>query len=495
MTDLHDLELLLRSETPVLLIESLEEQRILELFTRLGITLGQAVFCWTLTDGLRRVEYLSTTRQELAPPAEVLRHIKVTGQPGIYILLDFHPFLDEPMHVRLLKEIGQGHAELARRVVLVSHAIATPPELRHLSARFSLSLPDRRRILSLIGDEAKRWQQARPQARFRANRQAVEQLARNLLGVTESDARRLIRNAIRKDGAITDDDVTEVSKAKYALLGPEGAVSFEYDTANFADVAGLDNLKAWLDLRRDALLAASHGGQQGGVERPRGIMLLGVQGGGKSLAAKAVAGRFGIPLLRLDFGALFDKYIGETERNLRDALKIADVMAPCVFWLDEIEKGLATGDNGDGGTGRRIVGALLTWMAERKAPVFIVATSNDISRLPPELVRKGRLDEIFFVDLPDTTTRREVFRIHLEKRQLPASRFDLDALAAASDGFSGAGIEQAVVSALYASRAEAQTPDTDAVVAELLRTQPLSVVMDQQIEALRAWARDRTVPA
>ena len=494
MTDLHDLELLLRSETPMLLIESLEEQRIMELFTRLGLSLGQPVFCWTLTDGLRRVEYSSTTKQELAPPIEVLRHIKVTGQPGIYLLLDFHPFLDEPMHVRLLKEIGQGHAELSRRVVLVSHAIETPPELRHLSARFSLRLPDQRRILSLIRDEAQRWQQGRPGNRFRANREAVQQLARNLLGVTESDARRLIRNAIQKDGAITDDDVAEVTQAKYALLGPEGAVSFEYDTATFADVAGLDNLKAWLDLRRDALLT-DHGKDEGDIERPRGIMLLGVQGGGKSLAAKAVAGRFGIPLLRLDFGALFDKYIGETERNLRDALKIADVMAPCVFWLDEIEKGLATGDNGDSGTGRRIVGALLTWMAERKAPVFIVATSNDISRLPPELVRKGRLDEIFFVDLPDTATRREVFRIHLEKRRLPASQFDLDALAAASEGFSGAGIEQAVVSALYACRAEAQRPETDAILAELSRTQPLSVVMDQQIASLRAWARNRTVPA
>jgi len=494
MTDLHDLELLLRSETPILLIESLEERRILELFTRLGLNLGQPVFCWTLTDGLRRVEYLSTTKQELAPPIEVLRHIKVTGQPGVYILLDFHPFLDEPMHVRLLKEIGQGHAELSRRIVLVSHALETPPELRQLSARFSLRLPDRRRILSLIREEAQRWQQGRPPGSFRANRKAVDQLARNLLGVTESDARRLIRNAIQKDGAITDEDVTEVSQAKYALLGPEGAVFFEYDTASFADVAGLDRLKAWLDLRREALLA-DHGTHDGDMERPRGIMLLGVQGSGKSLAAKAVAGRFGIPLLRLDFGALFDKYIGETERNLRDALKIADVMAPCVLWLDEIEKGLATGDGGDGGTSRRILGALLTWMAERKAPVFIVATSNDISRLPPELVRKGRLDEIFFVDLPDAPTRRAVFRIHLEKRRLPASQFDLDALAAASDGFSGAGIEQAVVSALYACRAEAQTPDTEAILSELAGTQPLSVIMDQQIAALRAWARGRTVPA
>lgn len=490
MNDLHDLELLLRSETPILLIESLEEPRILELFTRLGLSLAEPVFCWTMTDGLRRAEFDAHARRDLAEPAELLRHVKLSAQRGIYLLLDFHPFLDHPLHIRLLKEIGQQFSDVPRRLVLVSHALDTPAELRHLSARFSLSLPDRSRLLALIREEAQRWQHAAPRRSFRANRDAVDRLSRNLLGMTESDARRLIRNAIHNDGAITDDDVVEVTRAKYALLSPGGAVSFEYDTASFADVAGLDNLKGWVDRRREALLAGDAGG-----ERPRGVMLLGVQGSGKSLAAKAVAGRFGVPLLRLDVGALYNKFIGETERNLRDALKTADVMAPCVLWLDEIEKGLSTG-SGDEGTGQRIVGTLLTWMAERKTSVFIVATSNDIARLPPELVRKGRLDEIFFVDLPDTSVRREIFRIHLAKRGLDPEGFDLDRLAEVADGFSGAGIEQAVVSALYASRAEASAgPDTESVMAEIERTQPLSVIMDSQIAQLRAWARERTVPA
>ena len=230
-------------------------------------------------------------------------------------------------------------------------------------------------------------------------------------------------------------------------------------------------------------------------DRPKGVMLLGVQGGGKSLAAKAVAGRLGVPLLRLDFGALYNKYIGESERNLRDALRTADVMAPCVLWLDEIEKGLAMGSGDDGGTGRRLLGSLLTWMAERTSAVFLVATSNDISQLPPELVRKGRLDEIFFVDLPDAEVRREIFRIHLRRRDLDPDRFDLDRLAEASDGFTGAGIEQAVVSALYAARSNQGPPSTSSVIAELEGTQPLSVVMDAQIARLRQWAQGRTVPA
>ncbi|MBK5970497.1 MULTISPECIES: AAA family ATPase [Thiorhodovibrio] len=490
MTDLHDLDLILRSETPVLLIESLEEKRIIELFSRLAIQLGVPLFCWTMTDGLRRAEYAARPQADLAEPAEMLRHVKVSSQPGIYLLLDFHPFLDDPLHVRLIKEIALDFGEVARRMVLVSHALESPPEFRHLSARFSLRLPNRSRLLALIREEAQSWQHAGPRRAFRANRVAVDRLSRTLLGVTESDARRLIRNAIHRDGAITETDVEEITRAKAQLLSAEGSISFEYDTANFGEVAGLENLKAWIDLRRAPFLS-----DEPDAERPRGIMLLGVQGGGKSLAAKAVAGRFGVPLLRLDFGALYNKYIGETERNLRESLRTSEVMAPCVLWLDEIEKGLA-GGSGDEGTGRRIIGTLLTWMAERKAPVFLVATSNDIKQLPPELVRKGRFDEIFFVDLPDTNVRREIFRIHLGKRGLNPDNFDLDQLAAMSEGFSGAGIEQAVVSALYAARSrDSSGVNTRAIAAELQRTQPLSVVMDEQIARLRAWARKRTVPA
>jgi SpoVK/Ycf46/Vps4 family AAA+-type ATPase len=289
------------------------------------------------------------------------------------------------------------------------------------------------------------------------------------------------------DSAITLEDAEDVARAKYELLSPGGVVHLEHDTATFADVAGLDNLKQWLERRRSAILG-------GGVDPPRGILLLGVQGGGKSLAAKAVAGLFGIPLLRLDFGALYDKYYGETEKNLRRTLETAELMAPCVLWMDEIEKGVATG-SGEDGLGKRVMGTLLTWMAERKRPVFLVATANDIARLPPELVRKGRLDEIFFVDLPPPPVRERIFAIHLQVRGLDPDAFDLARLSAASDGFSGAGIEQAVVSATYTAQAQETPVTTDVLIDELGRTRPLSVVMAEQIAALRAWARDRTVPA
>jgi SpoVK/Ycf46/Vps4 family AAA+-type ATPase len=420
---------------------------------------------------------------------EVLRHIKLTNRAGLYLLLDFHPFLDDPLHVRLIKEIAQGYGACRRTLVFVSHALSIPPELRHLSARFDLRLPDRNRLLSMIREEAQRWQHEAAGRRFRARREAVDRLASHLLGVTESDARRLIRNAVRKDGAVTEEDVQEIGRAKYELLGSDGVIHFEHDTSSFADLAGLDNLKAWLERRRSAFL--------GGAPRqdpPKGIMLLGVQGGGKSLAAKAAAGRFGVPLLRVDFGSLYEKYYGETEKNLRRALRTADAMAPCVLWMDEIEKGIAAGRSEDG-VGQRVLGTLLTWMAERKSAVFIVATANDISRLPPELIRKGRLDEVFFVDLPDAVTREAIFRIHLARRGMDPAGFDLASLAAASEGFSGAGIEQAVVSAIYSAQANETPVNTDTLMGELEGTQPLSVVMEAHIGELRAWARDRTVPA
>ena len=278
-------------------------------------------------------------------------------------------------------------------------------------------------------------------------------------------------------------------KAKYELISQEGVISFEYDTAHFADVAGLSNLKEWLSQRQKSFT-----GKQGSLDKPKGIMLLGVQGCGKSLAAKAVAGAFGVPLLRLDFGALYNKFYGETEKNLQKSLETAEVMAPCVLWMDEIEKGIAHSDTDDG-LSQRILGSLLTWMAEHKANVFIVATSNDIKKLPPELVRKGRLDEIFFVDLPDGNTRRSLFEIHLRQRNLAPSGFDLTTLTTVSDGFSGAEIEQAIVSSLYAAHAQNASLDTQHLLEELERTRPLSIVMAEKIHYLRAWAKERTVPA
>jgi len=490
MNELHDLELTLNSRTPIVIIESHEELRIIRMLTQLGMRLPHPLFRWSVTDGLQRLEIDYDPQRTVSDPDNLLKHIKAVSRPGIYLLLDFHPYLDDPLHIRLIKEIAQEHERIPRTLILLSHELKIPPELQHLSSRFQLQMPDRAAIKKLIQEEARIWQ-----AKNTGNRQvkidpeAVNQLANNLTGVTTSDARRLIRTAIEDDGAITYDDLPTTMQAKYELISRDGVISFEYDTAKFQDVAGQQQLKLWLQHRHKAFT-----GNAGSLDQPKGILLLGVQGGGKSLAAKAVAGSFGLPLLRLDFATLYNKFYGETEKNLRHALEIADRMQPCVLWMDEIEKGIAI-DGSDDGLSQRMLGTLLTWMAERKSQVFVVATSNDIERLPPELIRKGRMDEIFFIDLPDHKTRLEIFQIHLRKRNLAPSGFNLELLADASEGFSGAEIEQAIVASRYAAQSSEITLDTTQLQRELQRTRPLSVIMQEKIQQLRHWAANRTVPA
>lgn len=487
--ELQDLRLLLASRYPIIVIETWEEQRALTSLRRLALEQALPMYSWTVTEGLRREELVDAAAQKHnSEPHAVLAHIRSSRQPGLYALLDFHPFLqDDPKVVRLMKEIAHQHESCEQTLVLVSHAASLPPELKRMSITCQLALPDETQLLEIVQEEARRWAKETGQ-RVRTDRASLDRMVSNLRGATHSDARRLARGAIADDGAITETDLPDVNRAKFGLLDMGGVLSFEYDTARFSDVGGLQNLREWLTKREQAF----RGG--GGIDTPRGVLLLGVQGGGKSLAAKAVAGMWHLPLLRLDMGAVYNKFFGESERNVREALKLAETMAPCVLWIDEIEKGIASGDN-DGGTSRRVLGTLLTWMAERQAPVFMVATANDIAALPPELIRKGRFDEIFFVDLPSPTVREEIFRIHLHRRGLDPDGFELGEVSRLTDGFTGAEIEQVVVAATYSAGAVNESVQTRHLLEELSNTVPLSVTMAEQISALREWCRHRAVPA
>ncbi|MDH3338711.1 MAG: AAA family ATPase [Gammaproteobacteria bacterium] len=489
----HDLEVILRSRTPIVIIETRDEARMLEMLQSIAIaSAGEnylPLFRWTVTDGLQRIDIDLEPQPLNAEPREVLKHIRAVSKPGIYVLLDFHPFLEDPLHVRLLKDICIRYRELPRQIVLISHTVKLPSELESFSARFDMALPTESERREIIQQVANDWTSENPGSRVQADSKAYELLVRNLAGLTYYDTAQLARNAIYLDGAITKSDLPGVMQAKYELLNRGGALQFEYDTARFNDVGGLTRLKEWLAQRKSVFRgdeSAAH------LDAPRGILLLGVQGCGKSLAAKATAGIFGVPLLRLDFGAIYDKYHGETERKLRESLKTADVMSPCVLWIDEIEKGIA-GRGGETGTTQRVLGTFLTWMAEKKRQVFVVATANNISALPPELVRKGRFDEIFFVDLPDAKVRASILAIHLANRDRRLGDFDVEALAEAMDGYSGAEIEQAVVAALYAAHAKKEPLATAHILHEVQQTRPLSIVMQEQIAALRHWADGRTV--
>ncbi len=489
--DIHDLGLVLDSKVKLVLIESWDEVRVLETLTGLAVKRGLGLHTWSVTEGLQRLGFggESLGDAQTQEPEAALRLIKADPLANLYVMCDLHPFLDDnPRLVRLLKEIAMCTSAHKPTLVLVSHACKLPADVQRYAARFSLALPAEDELLAIVREEASHWSERNHNARVRTDNRTLQQVVKNLRGLSHAEARTLARNVICDDGAITQEDLPELNKTKFQLLDLDGVLSFEYDTARFAEVGGLSNLKRWLAERQAVFLDAK------AVDVPKGVLLVGVQGGGKSLAAKAVAGLWGLPLLRLDFACLYNKFFGETERNLREALRLAEQMAPCVLWMDEIEKGLASGEH-DGGVSQRVLGTLLTWMSERKAPVFMVATANVIERLPPELVRKGRFDELFFVDLPDAQVRQEIFRIHLARRELESSDFDMHLLVAASEGFSGAEIEQVVVSALYAAQAQQKGVDQALLLQGIQGTAPLSVVMAEKLDALRAWADGRTVNA
>ncbi|HXP64147.1 MAG TPA: AAA family ATPase [Steroidobacteraceae bacterium] len=490
----RELQSMLASRLALIVVESREEDRVLALVREVSLKVregrGWGVFQWTVTEGLQRIDIdLGGPQRMLADPEQLLKHLKATPMPGIYVLLDFHPYLKEPVNVRLLKDIAQGYDRVARTVVLMSYEVTLPEELEQFAARLRLALPTTNERLMIITRVAREWNTANPDKPINLDRAVTAKLVDNLNGLTASDAERLVRHAVFDHGAITMDDISQVLAAKYELLNRAGTLSYEPATAKFADVGGMQNLRRWLTNRKPAF-----DGSAPSLDPPKGVLLLGVQGCGKSLAARAAAGIFGVPLVRLDFGTLYTKWQGEAEKNLRESLHSAEGLSPCVLWVDEIEKALAEGD-GDNGVSRRVLGTFLTWLAEQRSRIFVVATANDISALPPELIRKGRFDEIFFVDLPSKTARAEIIAIHARKRSLALTPQDMVSLANRCENFSGAEIEQAIVAALYSAHASNQ-PLTAALIAqEMQNTRPLAVVMAEKVAALREWAGGRTVSA
>ena len=490
MSELQDLTTLVRAATPLLVIETVDEQRVIECFRHVIAQALHPLWRWTLTDGLGRLDFAQHEADVPPDATATLDAIRTHDQRGIYLMFDFHGLLRYAMSQRQMREIVQRHRCAAHTLVLVGAKIELPEELEALALRVPLSLPDIKELAGLMRGEAAAWERENGR-RIAVDNEAARTIVRNLLGLSGPDARRIVRKLIYNDGALGQHDLPDLMQSKFDLLNRSGLLHYEYATASFADIAGVGRVREWVKRRRAVFLDPAPAPV---LDPPKGVLLLGVQGCGKSLAAKAIAGGFGVPLVRLDFGTLYNKYQGETERNLREALASTELLAPCVLWIDEIEKGLAGGGD-DGGVSRRVLGYLLTWMAERKAKVFVVATANAVHELPAELLRKGRFDEIFFVDLPRASVRAEIFALHLARRRLDPAGFELDALAAASDGFSGAEIEQTIVSALYDAAGSGSPPDQATLLHALQQTRPLSVLMREQVEALRSWAQQRCVPA
>jgi hypothetical protein len=486
---LRDLAAIIRSRTPLIAVESNEEPQVVQLVRQIGKQFQLKAYRWTITEGLQAFDPADQPAKSVMESQEILAYIKTSSDNSLFVLLDFSPYLQNALHIRFLKDIALAYPHHYSTVVLVGTTLNVPEDLRQYTASFRLPLPSQEELRRIVYDVAADWGAEHGHQEVQTTNKAIELLVRNLAGLTTTDARRLAMKAINDNGVISESDFPAVMRAKYELLGHDSLLSFELETAKFAEIGGMQRLRAWLEVRKSFFRdsAPAH------LDPPRGVLLLGVQGCGKSLAAKAAAGIYGVPLLRLDFSVLYSKYYGETERNLTKALETAETMSPCVLWLDEIEKGLATGDEDDG-LSRRVLGILLTWMAEHRGSVFTVATANDILRLPPEMVRKGRFDEVFFVDLPSKQNRRDILEIHLRKRHLDPARFDLDALMKATDGFSGSEIEQAIVSSMYTAHSKSHEVSQADLLEEIQQTRPLSVLMAEKVAEIREWASTRTVP-
>jgi SpoVK/Ycf46/Vps4 family AAA+-type ATPase len=487
-TDRQRFARLLRARHPLITINTVEEDRALEAVVGACVDGGRPLNTWSAVRGVYEGIFDTDHHAEAGTeqPGAALRWCWQAAGGRVFLFCDLAPHLGNEVVVRALRELVARCATLGGSVVLVDHQDALPEIIRREAVPFTPALPDDQEILQIIRDTVAALKKDAPLT-IELPKEQVAKAVKALRGLTRSQARRLVADGMAEDDRFDAADVERLAEARSKLLGRDTLL--EPVAALGEEVAGAANLKRWLELRRAAVDAPA----QAGVDVPRGVLLLGVPGSGKSACAKAVARWWHRPLIRLDVGSLYNQYLGETERRLRDALRQAEALAPCVLWVDEIEKAFASAasQSTDGGLSQRMFGCLLTWMQERTAAVFMVATANDIGALPPELLRKGRFDEIFFVDLPSTAVRRDIARIHLARRRRDPAGFDLDRIATASQGCTGADIEAAVVTAILESGSETRPTATEDVLRALAASAPISGLMHERIAQIRAWARGR----
>lgn len=492
MESMHDLEVLIESGRRLIVLETEREGCFVDGFRRLAKRSTKAYFQWTVTQGLSRLAPNYVPQSVNKDINQLFGQIQSTELSGVYVLVDFHHYLQDPVAIRHIKDVL--HQCSQHTLILLSQAVELPKELTNLATHFELPLPTISELNQMVNDLAVDYLGEHGVKLQVKEKDMVKQLVKSLCGLSYTDAQRMVRHAIWNDGIINLQDIADVAEQKFALLNKDNVLNLELDYVELDEIAGFSKLKKWLALRRQFFLGEV---DLPGGDKPKGLLLLGVQGCGKSMAAKAVAGSWELPLLHLDFGTLYNRFYGQTEENLRAALRSAEQMQPCVLWLDEIEKGMSAVSSSDD-VSKRMLGTFLTWLAEKKESVFVVATANDVTALPPELLRKGRFDEVFFVDLPNQGEREAILKIHLQRRELSAENLNITRLAELSDGFSGAELEQLVVSAVYHSYAEkgagqsGSTVDTRLIASLINDTQPLSVLMAENISGLRDWAQGRT---
>jgi len=507
-----NLRRLIRARFPLLSIQTAEESRALAeiaavVGNRTQVAPARQVYTWSTANGFAALGQPGNA--DTRTPHAALNAAAALTMPSVVVLLDLHPWMGsnasppDTQLVRALKDTVRYYKDgpVPRTLILISPTPYIPADLESLVTLVDFPLPTEPQIRATLDGMIAR-NTAAGALRVELGPAGAERLAKAALGLTAFEAENAFARSMVDDGRLTDDDIALVQEEKRQIVQKSGVLEVVRSTVGLDDIGGLENLKTWLRKRNGSWLeeAAAYG-----LPAPKGVLVTGVPGCGKSMTAKAMASAWSLPLVRLDIGRVFGGLVGASEQNMRTALRTAEAIAPCVMWIDEIEKGFASGASGagDSGTSARVFGTFLSWMQEKTAAVFVMATANQISLLPPEMMRKGRFDEIFFIDLPTDTERRVIFSLHLKARlkagpalgSLPVGDELLDSLVSATEGFSGAEIEQVVIAACFDAFNERRALTGDDLLHEIVNTVPLSVTQAEQIAELRAWADIRAVAA
>ncbi|MDD5730543.1 MAG: AAA family ATPase [Candidatus Omnitrophica bacterium] len=487
----REIDILIRARYPLIYLVSWEEARILEKLKAMAEQRHKKLFLWSITRGIFKLEDDPSKIDEATrDPLNALTYVEKCTDPALFVFLDFHSFLNDQTVIRKLRDLVNNLKSTYETLIILSPVLTVPIELEKELVVVDYDLPtyeETNELLDGIIDVVSK----NDEIKIDLTPEAKERLVKAALGLTRSEAENAFARVIVIDKKLNESDIEGILEEKKQAIRKSKLLEYYELKEEFNNVGGLDCLKDWLSKRGVAFTQKAH---DFGLPQPKGIMLIGIQGCGKSLTAKAVSNLWKIPLLRLDIGAVFSGIVGSSEENMRRAIKTAETLSPIILWLDEIEKGLSgvqSSTFSDAGTSARVFSTFLTWLQEKTASVFVIATANNIQLLPPELLRKGRFDEIFFVDLPSKDERKEIFGIHLRKRKRTPANFDLELLAHESDGYSGAEIEQAVISALYDAFLENRDINTQDILKNIKQSVPLSVTMKEDIDRTRNWSKCR----
>lgn len=488
-----ELEDLLRARYYLMIVETVEELRALRLIQGVCTKLKNVLVSWDVADGFQPLSESQSAEFDISAlqkshkkgdAMDALAKVKECPDPVVFVLKDYHEFWENPLVKRKLRNLSQQLKPDGKALIIINPNKKMPDELKDEVAVFSLPMPRE----AELEDALKLLESKVANVKVKMTPVQRQRFLQAALGLTGSQASRVFRRAAVQNKGIIDESLIKViTEEKRQVIRQSESLEFYPVTETMADIGGLEQLKEWLNLRKNAF---GEKAREYGLPAPKGLALIGIPGTGKSLTAKAIGSIWRLPLLRLDTGSLFGSFVGESEERTRRALAVSTTIAPCILWIDEIEKAFGGGDR-DGGTSARVFGSILTWMQEKTAPVFVVATANNISALPPELLRKGRFDEVFFLDLPSPEERREIFSVLLSKYKRPPMEFDLDKLVNASSLFVGAELEAAIVDALHMGHSDRARPiTTEDILTCLKRLIPLAKSQREAITELRRWLNE-----